>query len=104
MGVLSLIDEMTITAFKNVTEKDMITKFESTLSANSQFVKGSLKLKGDFGIKHYAGEVPYNAKVTAKQQRQSCSNNRKGRKRKEACLWTNNWALASNLPLCRTGW
>lgn len=59
MGVLSLIDEATI--FPRATDKSLTEKLEQQLAPQypTQFLKHTLKMKGDFAIKHYAGEVPY---------------------------------------------
>lgn len=60
-GILPCLDEQSI--FPKATDKTLVDKYEQTFAKDKSncFIKSTLKMKGDFAIKHYAGTVVYTA-------------------------------------------
>eukprot|EP00040_Diaphanoeca_grandis_P003989 m.26625 g.26625 ORF g.26625 m.26625 type:complete len:1353 (+) comp15482_c0_seq1:117-4175(+) len=57
-GILPILDEQSI--FPKATDKSLVDKYEQSIDSPC-FVKKTLRMKGDFAIKHYAGQVHYDA-------------------------------------------
>jgi len=57
-GILPILDEQSI--FPKATDKSLVDKYEQAVDSPC-FVKKTLRMKGDFAIKHYAGQVHYDA-------------------------------------------
>lgn len=58
-GLLPILDEQSI--FPRATDKTLVEKYEQTAKGNACFTKKTLRMKGDFSVKHYAGQVIYDA-------------------------------------------
>lgn len=54
-GLLPMLDEQSI--FPKATDKTLVDKYNQCQKDSKQYSKANLKMKGDFGVKHYAGEV-----------------------------------------------
>jgi myosin heavy subunit len=62
-GLLPILDEQSI--FPKATDQTLVQKFDQCQKASTSYVKTNLKMKGDFAVKHYAGEVVYVAELAA---------------------------------------
>eukprot|EP00035_Acanthoeca_spectabilis_P020591 m.433685 g.433685 ORF g.433685 m.433685 type:complete len:1351 (-) comp17608_c0_seq1:6494-10546(-) len=56
-GLLLILDEQSI--FPKATDKTLVQKFDQCQKAHPSYVPTNLKMKGDFAVRHYAGEVVY---------------------------------------------
>eukprot|EP00039_Didymoeca_costata_P018541 m.333902 g.333902 ORF g.333902 m.333902 type:complete len:1372 (+) comp17243_c0_seq1:84-4199(+) len=60
-GMIPILDEQSI--FPKATDKTLVDKYKGTYGKGkvAAYVEQTLRMKGDFAVKHYAGEVVYSA-------------------------------------------
>eukprot|EP00038_Savillea_parva_P006148 m.161964 g.161964 ORF g.161964 m.161964 type:complete len:1355 (+) comp12131_c0_seq1:60-4124(+) len=56
-GLIPMLDEQSI--FPKATDQTLVQKYEQVMKGTDSYVKTHLKMKGDFAVKHYAGDVVY---------------------------------------------